>query len=425
MSRTLRSPIFRGSTVLLSLGVLLWLLLRAPVSSPHYNIQARAPFEILASRLQEPSSLARDPDTGDLYVAEADTGVIRRLDPRGYLHTVSTAFRRPRALAWDPHAHSLLVVDERAGSLSRLATNGMVSVLRKDLEKPQGVAVGEDGTISVTAEEGAGFRLRDREEGALLSFAPDGSHPQLLVRGLERPEGVRALPDGRIRFLADRLRSESERAGGTVFEYGPDDDLDVLVREGFQRPHDLSLDALDATYLTADRQRDGDEWRPEKGVIGKAFDEEWVALFATGLKEPRGLLFDADGNLYVAEAEAGRILKFLAHSSPTLDAQPPPVTKESELTLTGTTEPNAFLTVRGATVPLPPQADVSAQVALRTSHTSTSHRRGRLTHRVTLTNTGETPLAGPLAIVLTSLKPSEVTLANAIRIRDVATLLTL
>jgi len=417
MSRTLRSPMVRGSTVLLGLGVLLWLLLRAPVSAPHHGLQAYAPFQVLARHLQEPSGLARDPVTGHLFVAEADTGLILRIhfDEHGHAHlsTFATGFTRPRGLAWDAQDGSLLVVDEKAESLSRITQQGKVSILRKDLEKPQGVAVGEDGTIYVSAEEGVGFKLRDREEGVLLSFTPDGSHPQLLVRGLKRPAGVRALPDGRIRFLADRLRSESERAGGTVFEYGPDDDLDVLVREGFKRPHDLSLDALDATYLTADRQEDGGEWRPEKGVIGKAFDEAGVALFAAGLQEPRGLLFDAEGNLYVAEAEAGRILKFIAPSSPTLDTQPPPMTKEATLTLTGRTEPNAVLTVRGATVPLPPQDDVSAQVALRTSHASSDDRRGRLIHRVTLTNTGDTPLAGPLAIVLSNIKPSEVTLANA------------
>lgn len=48
MARTLRFPIFHTSTVLLGLGVLLWLLLRAPVSSPHHNIQAHAPFAVVA-----------------------------------------------------------------------------------------------------------------------------------------------------------------------------------------------------------------------------------------------------------------------------------------------------------------------------------------------------------------------------------------
>ena len=48
MSRTLRSPMVRGSTVLLGLGVLLWLLLRAPISAPHHGIQASAPFRVLA-----------------------------------------------------------------------------------------------------------------------------------------------------------------------------------------------------------------------------------------------------------------------------------------------------------------------------------------------------------------------------------------
>ena len=73
MSRTLRSPMVRGSTVLLGLGVLLWLVLRAPISAPHHGFQAYAHFQILArqesgprsisSRNSDPISVPRSHDT--------------------------------------------------------------------------------------------------------------------------------------------------------------------------------------------------------------------------------------------------------------------------------------------------------------------------------------------------------------------------
>jgi len=398
-----------------ALAVGLWLLSPAPSAvSSHHSIQA--PVEILASQLHEPTGLALDPATGDLFIAEAETGIILRvrLDSPGppyTVHTHATGFKRPHGLARDPRDGSLLVVDEKAGTLSRIGTDGSIACLRDDLKKPQGVAVAEDGTIYVTAEEGAGFKLPGHEEGILIQLAPNGSNPQLLAKGLMRPTGLRVLGEGSIRFLADRLRTEPERDGGTVFEFTPGEPMETLVRSGFKRPQDLALDVLDATYLSADAQREGGHL--ERGVIGKAFGDESVALFATGLQEPQGLAFDQQGNLYVAEADAGRILRFLAPRPPTLDPQPPAFTKEVTLTLTGMAEPKSLLTIRGATVPLPPQANVSARVAVRVSGRRWQHRTDLFVQTLALTNTGSTPLAGPLAVVVSSISPPAVTLANA------------
>ncbi len=406
------------SLALLGLIVLLWLVSPvSPAASSQHGIRAQAPFEIIATHLREPAGLAVDPATGDLFIAEADTGVILRVQlgspgPPYPMHTHATGFRRPRGLAWDTReGGSLLVVDERAGTLSRMARDGSITRLRDDLEKPQGVAVAEDGTIYVTANEGAGFKLPGREEGILLQLAPDGSTPQLLAKGLKRPAGLRLLPEGRIRFLADRLRTEPEREGGTVFDLTPGERPEVVIRSGFKRPQDLSLDALDATYLTADGQRENGH--QQKGVIGKAFGEEGLARFAAGLREPQGLVFDPQGNLYVAEADTGRVLRFRAPPAPTLETPPPAFTKDSTLTLTGTAEPYALLTVRGAIVPLPPRADVSAQVRVRVSSIRWRPRAGLFTQTLALTNTGATPLASPLAVVVTSITRSEVALANA------------
>ncbi len=407
-----RRPVAHLWLSVLAPAAALWLLIPPPaVLSSDRGIQAYARVEILASRLHEPAGLALDPTSGDLFISEADTGVILRLNAQGALDTHATGFKRPQGLARDPRDGSLLVVDEKAGTLSRIAPDRSITRLRDDLKKPQGVAVADDGTIYVTAEGGAGFKLRGNEEGILLQLTLDGLNPQLLAKGLKRPTGLRVLPDGRIRFLADRLRTEPEREEGTVFELTPGEPLEVLVHSGFKRPQDLTLDVLDATYLTADAQRD--EGHPARGVIGKAFGEERVALFATGLREPRGIVFDAQGNLYVAEEDTGRILKFRAPPAPTLKSPPPAFTNEADLTLTGTAEPNALLTVRGAMVPLPPKSDVSAQVRVRVFSRRWQPRTDLLVETLALTNTGITPLASPLAVVVTSISPSEVTLANA------------
>lgn len=400
----------RWSPAVLGLSVTL-LLPASSVFAPEHGIQAHAPFQTVASRLHDPTGLARDPTTGDLFIAEAATGVILRLDPQGYLHTHATDFARPRGLAWDSHDDSLLVVDEKAGTLSRIARNGVITVVRDDLKRPHWVAVGKDGNLYVTAEQGAGSKLSTRDGGILLQLALDGSHPQLLARGFKLPAGLRLLPDGRVRFLTHGLTSEPGRDSGILLEFTPGEGLAVMMRSGFEGPHDLSLDALDATYLTADMQK-GDG-HPEKGVIGKVFSGEGVALFAMGLQQPQGLVFDQAGNLHVAETGAGRVLKFLAPAPATVEPPPPPFTREPTLTLTGMAEPNSVLTVRGAAVPFPPLTDVSGQVVFQRSGSWYDGRSGLFLETVTLTKTGSTPLAGPLAVVLTEITPPEVTLANA------------
>jgi sugar lactone lactonase YvrE len=394
------------------ISVLLWGLIAIPqMAVADQSIHAAAPFEVLAPHLHEPTGLAWDPATGELFIAESGTGSILRLDRGGGLHTHVTGFKRPRGLAWDPRDASLLVVDEKAGTLCRISATKVMTVLRDDLTKPQWVAVAEDGTIYLTAEAGAGFKVPGRQEGVLLAFGPDGASPRLLVKALKDPGGLRVFHEDSVRFLADRLRTEPAREGGTVFEWTPGEPLEVLIRAGFKDPQDLAIDALDATYLTAEGKRPGGHH--ERGIIGKAFADETVALFATGLRDPQGITLDALGHLYVAETEAGRILRFRAPAAPTLDPTPPLFTKEATLLLTGKTDPHALLSVRGGHLSLPPQGNVTAQIALRRSHLLFQRRSGLFLQRVVLTNTGGTPLAAPLAIVVPSIRPAGVSLANA------------
>ena len=112
MSRTLRSPMVRGSTVLLGLGVLLWLLLRAPVSAPHHGLQAYAPFQVLARvkfeprsvppRSSDPVSVLRphDASCSPTYLAHADhrdrqSSVLALTEsPEGVLVTTPTSALR-------------------------------------------------------------------------------------------------------------------------------------------------------------------------------------------------------------------------------------------------------------------------------------------------------------------------------------------
>jgi len=73
------------------------------------------------------------------------------------------------------------------------------------------------------------------------------------------------------------------------------------------------------------------------------------ARFAAGLADPKGLAFDADGNLFLADGSAGRVLKFHAPAPPAFAATSP-YTNGSPLTVALTTEPGADVVVEGAGV---------------------------------------------------------------------------
>ncbi len=87
------------------------------------------------------------------------------------------------------------------------------------------------------------------------------------------------------------------------------------------------------------------------------------------------LVLDSSGNLYAVEAERKRLLKFIAPATPRLDPAPPTLTNLATLTLRGTAEPGALLTIRGGSAPVTGFAnsagDFSLPVALTSNVTNT------------------------------------------------------
>src|SRR5207245_10222397 len=107
----------------------------------------------------------------------------------------------------------------------------------------------------------------------------------------------------------------------------------IGASDEFTKPLGLARDRFGALYLTtkevtlaADRSR---------RAVAKLHPDARVTLFAESFAKPEGLAFDVAGNLYIADGDAGRVLRFAAPARPALTT--PAFTTQATLAVTGTT----------------------------------------------------------------------------------------
>lgn len=197
---------------------------------------------------------------GTLYCVDVTGGAVWRMPPGGEL--------RPWAETGGPngsrfgHAGDLFVAEWKRRSVLRLSTaTGAASVYAdrhedRPLQGPNDLCFGPDGTLYVTDPEGSSL---DDRVGAVYAVAPNGGVARVAA-GLAFPNGVMVAPDGATLVVA-------ETHTGVLHRYS----LDPARRYAELAP--------------------------------------LAALSPAGMGEaeagPDGMVFGADGNLYVAHYGAG------------------------------------------------------------------------------------------------------------------------
>ncbi len=319
--------------------------LEPSTSHPDQPISSRlAPVELWADGFQDLRGIAADA-AGSVYVADREGGTVTRIEPDQTRTVIASHLERPIGLAFDSTGR-LLVAEERAGRVVRLQGTGARTPLVSKIKHPRWLAVDEQGRVFISARRlPPGTEPEPDDEstelevvlvlhatGELTMFADGFRHPEGLVAG-----------DGRLYVATAGRAAEAERGGvifqipiladghaGTPTELGPGD--------SFKRPVGLALDRLSALFLTTKERRLPKEH--SRRAIGKLTPDGSVALFASHLAHPQGLAFDADGNLYVADGDAGRVLRFRAPPAPALAALPA-FTNQSPLGVSGTSQSTA------------------------------------------------------------------------------------
>ena len=352
-------------------------------------IQARAPVHIIARGFEQPTGLAIHPH-GFLVLTDQDTGVLYRLAPAAdgtFRSAVLLAgLKDPYGVVVEPDGH-LLIAEKDRGRVVRVAklTEEVFSAVPEPvvdgLKEPRWLALDGEGAIVVSAEGIKQEKLPKKtpkpKDEVVLRVAPDGTL-HVVADGFKDFGGLALDDAGQLFAGAARRRDDKETRGDRIYKIQlPEGPVSPVIAGGFKQPRDLEFDVLGALFFTANevraeresdkRDKDDREDRNEdepgqtKGVILKATFHpdgslQTLTPFASRLGSPEGLTFDHDGHLYVAESKQGRVLRFQAPAPPVLEPLPP-FTRQHSVTIKGTAEPNATLTILGGASPATGLAD--------------------------------------------------------------------
>jgi sugar lactone lactonase YvrE len=258
------------------------------------SVMALSTFEALAS--------------DDSHLAIGDP-IPRIQCPPGYMATLyAQGLSSPDGLAFSPSG-VLHVAEEMAGRISRIEPGGSITTVVSSLANPEGIAFDADGNLYV---------VEDVQNGRLVRVTPGGDTTELAT-GLDWPEGIVWASEGITYITESNLEFDPSNLQTRVTAV-VSPSVTVLTTDTLSSYAGITWGADGLLYVTN-----------ELSGLGFGTDSVFTVdpatgtrtLFATGLREPEGLRFTANGDfpLYVAEEDtgggAGRLSRIEADGSHT------------------------------------------------------------------------------------------------------------
>ena len=315
------------------------------------------------ARLNNPRGVAID-RAGNLYIADSSNDRIRRVDHQtGMITTIvgsgergfsgdgglatSAALYFPHGLAVDETgnlyfadagSHRVRRVDARTGTISTVAGTGRTEfsgdggpATAAGLYSPRGIALDKAGNLYI-ADSHHGCVRRLDHEGLLTTVA--GSNPRLPRRGMAaqyllNPVGLAVGPDAQIYWAdpplnrvkkADLSQTDPKTkngwitivAGNATMGFSGDGSL---AREAeLAAPAALAFDSSGHLYIADHNNQRIRRVDPLTGIIttiagngDRGFSGDGGPAAEASFNAPSGLAFDAEDNLYIADAQNHRI----------------------------------------------------------------------------------------------------------------------
>ena len=317
-----------------ALGTLLAALLPVGGSTPG-GVRALAPVEVFVDGLDEPRGLAIDSDD-NVFVAERVSGTVLRLTRDGARAIVARGLKHPFALAVDAEAR-VIVSEEGGGRVLRLDAAGP-QILVTGLRRPRWLAVGDTDTVYVVVRSSANDEPED-DLDAIVAIGADGS-VSTFVDGLQGVGGI--VTNGRgLYVLARGANGQLALRRYAIAPDGTPGVVAALAAPALRHAAGLARDRLGALWASA---RDTDVGGARLRDVVLKLSANRAAVFAQGLEEPRDLAFSPDGDLYVIDSRAGRVLRFRPPPPPALDAVPKAVSSTA-VGLQGAATPDSRIDV--------------------------------------------------------------------------------
>lgn len=288
-----------------------------------------------AARLKAPYGLAVD-SGGNLYIADLGNARIRKVSTEGIISTVAGGegeFVQPRDLAIDA-AGNLYISDFGGHSVYRLTPKGVLSRIAgtgsagsvednkavnaayASLNSPAGLAVDRSGALYIA--DSGNHRIRKVTNGILTTVPhTDGV--------LNTPTGIAFDAAGSL-YVADKGASAvwkfapgPARAAGTGFA-GYSGDGKPAAEARFNQPRAIVFDPTGNLYIADTNSGVGLVRRVSPSGVVEAFaggrpfrpaGDNGPAL-AAHLEAPSGLALDGAGNLYAADRSGHRVRKIFS-----------------------------------------------------------------------------------------------------------------
>ena len=228
------------------------------------------------STLSTPASIALDAD-GNLYIADYDGGVVRKVDPSGVLTTIAgggdtdaddipatdAILQGPTAVAVDA-AGNLYISDWDASAIRKVDVNGTISTLESaEVDGPTALRLDSTGNLYVADDNLHQVFELDKSGafsvvvGTTQGYAGDGD--AATAAQLNSPEGL-ALDDSGNLYIADtdnhvvrKVDTEgtiTRIAGASDGTAGYDGDGGPATSAHLHSPMGLDLDAAGNLYIT-------------------------------------------------------------------------------------------------------------------------------------------------------------------------------
>lgn len=316
------------------------------------------------AELSSPSGIIFD-SAGNLFVSDSGNYRIRRVDTNGIITTVigtgaggysgdggsatNATINGAYGLVWDG-LNNLYLADSGNNCIRKVDTNGVIttvagngvggysgdggSATNASLNNPTGICFDPHGNLYI-ADTGNNLIRKVASDGKITTIAGGGSEPASILFStygyfpatniqLSLPYGVVADTNGNI-FIADTYDDRIEMVD-------TNDMLIVVAGHGFDgysgdggpatnatlaRPRVVIFDLIQNLYIMDDwnqRVREVDSNGIINTIAGNGasgangnFGGDGGAATNASFSTPRSLLFDASGNLYVADAGNNRI----------------------------------------------------------------------------------------------------------------------